>query len=38
MSIPNHHITYIEFPAPDRDALVAVQTFYSDAFGWQFKA
>lgn len=37
-NVPNHHITYIEFPAPDREALAALQTFYNDAFGWQFQA
>lgn len=38
MAVPNHHITYIEFPAPDREALAAVHSFYNNAFGWEFQA
>lgn len=38
MNDKDFHITYIEFPAPDRDALAAVQAFYHDVFGWRFKA
>lgn len=33
ISMQNSHINYVEFSAPD---LEAVKTFYSTAFGWTF--
>ena len=30
-------ITYIEFPAADRERLYAAQAFYGAAFGWHYR-
>ncbi|MDO4906765.1 VOC family protein [Neisseria sp.] len=36
MPKPNQ-ISYIEFPAADREALTAAQNFYRQVFGWQYQ-
>lgn len=33
----DHHVDYVELPAPSPQAFAAVKQFYKEVFGWSFR-